>query len=485
MAALRDVDELLWKEFQAKSKRPFIAFIVSLWLFAFFLGIIVKRNDWFPMPAIRAAWKTFKVLIDKDVSRAGEFRGFSDIALSDIQKNRVISFEGNPDSMRYLSFGGLYQYMEYCPGYGCLAVQFSRSGSVERVIPYRPDEIFLANRTPNYLYEENDFKFTRDAAPVGMKLMSNGDLLVIFQSNGHVFPFANGIARVDSKGYPVWYRRDYSHHWLTTLPDGRILVPALQISNYPITVSFGKNYSLPVLSANSMMDTIHILDAQGNLLREIPVLQALIDSPFRIVLQHSSSLGNDPIHLNYVDMVNESLAAAVPSLDVGDFMVSLRNISAFGFIDGRSGQFKKLVRGNFYKQHSVQSYGSKILMFDNQGGHPDEGLSRLLMVDMANGTEKTLFPRPDTASVYQIFSEAAGNITISPQQDKVIVTSTMEGKSYEVRLEDGKVLTLFNNIHDASSIHSLPNERYAKAAIFSVFGLQYISNNINKNIKDH
>ena len=37
----------------------------------------------------------------------------------------------------------------------------------------------------------------------------------------------------------------------------------------------------------------------------------------------------------------------------GDIVASLRNLSAFAILDGKSGTVKRMVRGVFFHQHSV------------------------------------------------------------------------------------------------------------------------------------
>ena len=78
-------------------------------------------------------------------------------------------------------------------------------------------------------------------------------------------------------------------------------------------------------------------------------------------------------------------------------MVSLRNISAFAILDGDTYRLKRLVRGGFFMQHSVMHLeGTRFLMFDNLGREGRHGPSRLLMVDIADGTETTIFPNDRT-----------------------------------------------------------------------------------------
>lgn len=98
-------------------------------------------------------------------------------------------------------------------------------------------------------------------------------------------------------------------------------------------------------------------------------------------------------------------------------MVSLRNISAFAILDGDTYRLKRLVQGRFFGQHSVKFLeGSRFLMFDNLGREGRHGPSRLLMVDVEDGTETTIFPNDRTpAHLRNMYLVKGGEISISPQ----------------------------------------------------------------------
>ena len=92
-------------------------------------------------------------------------------------------------------------------------MQFSKTGEVTHAWPYRPErlgqEADLSN-SGDFPYElPITFQFARDARLIGVLKYDNDDLLVTFQLR-EAFPFGGGSARVDEKGYPVWFRADYS-----------------------------------------------------------------------------------------------------------------------------------------------------------------------------------------------------------------------------------------------------------------------------------
>jgi hypothetical protein len=458
-----------------------VLFGVALLIGSFAYGVIVGRYEVFPYELIHKANVTLRTALDRfetgpDASIM--FQRFSEIDRAEATAKRFRPLgTGNADEP-LLVYGGMHQFREVCPELGCIAVEFARSGEVMHAYPYRPNEIFAANITDEYPYEALGFDFAALVRPVGIERYSDGDLLVIFQG-ADMFPFGAGAARIDREGHPRWFRFDYSHHWPTLLPGGRALVPAMAIGRRPIEVPVhsGKTIRLECKSKAPHHDTIRLLDGDGAVLRELSVLDAVLQSPHRAVLQETTD-GCDPIHLNYVDVVGEGAASAIKGIDPGDLVVSLRNISAFGFLDGGDGRLKRLVRGTFFQQHGVQHWRDAIfLMFDNHGGGAEGGPSRLLAVDLATGEERTIFPTRDHPPHLQgAFSDTAGSVHIAPDGERAFVVFSTEGKAYEIRLADGAVLTEYDHVHDVAMVDSLPEKRTAKGGVFVLYGVDYIGN---------
>ena len=181
------------------------------------------------------------------------------------------------------------------------------------------------------------------------------------------------------------------------------------------------------------LDAIGIIDGNGQLLKRINLIDALRDSPFALIIQSTSKLKNptashtaspcDPLHLNFVHRLRDD-AGGTWGLAPGDLVASLRNLSAFAILDGESGRVKRLVRGSFLYQHSVQHLtGSTFLMFDNHGGDAVHGPSRLLMIDLADSRETTLFPNDQTPEPLRHLFSARPRCTIdiSPDRQRAMV----------------------------------------------------------------
>ncbi len=468
--------------------------MVALALAAYAYGWLSLRYELFPYPVISDGIKTLRTLhgVNKNKEKeVGAFRHFSDaVSPERATANRFQFVAGDSLSGPVLWQGGRYQFLEYCPDEGCLAVEYTATGGVAHAYPLRPNELeqaAAAAHSDEFPYELSPAtSFARDTHVFGISRYANGDLLVVFHNKNTAFPSGAGVARIDRDGHPVWFRRDYSHHWPHIEADGVALVPGLLIGSEDISFKGGPRLrwtrTLRCTGNRPHLDTIGVIDGNGRLLKRINLIDALRDSPFAYLMQSTSKPGGagspcDPLHLNFVYRLGAD-AGGTWGLAPGDLVASLRNLSAFAILDGESGRVKRLVRGSFFYQHSVQHLtGATFLMFDNFGHDGTHGPSRLLMIDLADGRETTIFPNDQTPEPLQnLFSDAQGVIDISPDRRRAMVSFTEPGMGVEVRLADGAVLNVFHSLHDVSNLEQFPEKRKQRATRFRMRGLYYIRN---------
>ena len=402
--------------------------------------------------------------------------------------NRIQFLDGDSLHEPVFWYGGRFQFMDICPEWGCLAVRFGTDGEVEHAWPLRPDALERAAddaATDEFPREFGpDFSFARDVEPIGISQYPNGDLLVVFENdNGTSVPHVAGMARIDRRGYPVWFRRDYSHHWPLIEDDGSALVPGGFAIDESISIPMGRDdtHSVGCPDSRPWLDSVNFIDGDGRLLDSIDLVGAILDSPFMLVLLNGSLPRTpptrtpcNPVHSNYVHRIADD-APDVWGMSPGDLVVSLRNVSAFAILDAESGRLKRLVRGSFRWQHSVHHWkGSRFLLFDNLGRDGTYGPSRLLMVDLADGRERTIFPNDGAPEALRgLYSRLAGKISISPDRRRALVVFTWEGVAVEVRLSDGAALNVFRSLHDVSGLEQFPEERATRPAVFQMRGLDY------------
>lgn len=465
-------------------KAPLLLFVAAIALLIFAAGVYVGLHKAFPYDLVVAARKTAATLIESraDDDHISGFLRFTDLAPSQAQTHRweFIGADRLAAPALFLSQWGMDKFDARCPdASGCIAVEYGAAGEPGHAYPYRPEAIEAAPRVVDLPYEQSPgFSFRADRYPAGLSRYANGDLLVTFHLR-HSFPFAGGAARIDRQGRPLWFRQDYSHHVPHINADGAALVPGLRIGGGPVAVTLKEaapgreaaQFRLACESPNR--DLARVIDGDGRALEEIDLLQALLESPYAAALRHTSN-PCDPLHLNSLEPLGANANGA--GLAPGDLVASLRNLSAFAIIDRDSRRLKRLVRGGFFMQHSVKHLeGAKFLMFDNWGGDDAQGASRLLLVDLAEGSETTLFPNAATPEpLRNLFSMYRGHLSISPDRRRALCTFSDEGKSVEVRLADGAALAVFTNLRDISRWEPFSAERKTRAALFNLQGAYYL-----------
>ena len=457
-------------------------FVVAVAIAAFGGGAYVGHYRVFPHQVIREAALGVRAIY-KDVMNTESdsmLRRVSEFSTVEATANRIRDRETLTSGLLWSGGEGLFR--DHCPERGCLAVEFSASEEVVHAYPYRMDEldnwekiVELPRGTVHPLQSPSVFQ-----VPHAVRRYSNGDLLVIFNYRNGA-PWKGGIARMDREGRPVWVRADYSHHWPTIYMgnDGQelALVPGMTIGDFSVKATLGRSVSGGDIDCDGFneLDHVRVLGNDGTVLQDIRLIDRIVESPFAAMLFHTTD-PCDLLHLNYIDRIRKDVRG-IPGVRPGDYVVSLRNISAFGILDHETGEVKRMVRGTFIHQHSVQHLtGSQFLLFDNQGGDFNAGPSRVLLVDLRDDAvhERTVYPTGDTPEEFKYYSRIRGNIAISQDRHRVIVASSNQGIGLEVRVSDGAILNVFRNIHDLSGLkHNL--EGADDRAIYVVLkDLQYV-----------
>ena len=330
---------------------------------------------------------------------------------------------------------------------GCIAVEYGGRGDVGMKWPLRPDllaqiaaEAQPLEKTPGIA--SADILRAAWATPY-----PNGDLLVSFRTQTRwQHPAYAGVGRVAQDGQLLWFTPDdYSHHEAHVGAGDTVWVPGATFEE-PVR-------RLPGLGtwecdkSNLILDRVNVLNGSGALVDSVSVLDAFLASRWAPALIHADPC--DPFHLNSVSMVGEDVSD-LPDVRPGDLVLSLRNLHAFVVLDRETGVVKRYARGTFVRQHSVKHLGgSEFVLFDNQGGYaPDENdgyhqYSRVLVVDLASGEERVVFPRTPERRWYV---SARGRISLSPDRTRVVASFPSMGKTVEVRIADGAVLAEFDFI---------------------------------------
>ncbi len=447
-------------------------------IIAFILGFFVTEKEWFPFSILHNARKTEQTIrLQLFPPFAPEqFLGFSDLRPADAAENRIrvlAPAPAAPADEHFLVTGGFDQYLDYCPRYGCVAVEYTRMGKLVHAYPYRPD-LLEAHQTVSLPYEQVLFHFTTNVYPIGLLKLPGGDLIVTFQQ-WNTFPFAGGVARLRPDGTPVWFRHDYSHHWPTLLAPNEIAVLTMRVGPSERSIRLGGDVNV-TLSCDGRIseEFVRILDTDGREKEEVPVFDALLHSPWRGMLFEAPA-PCFPVHLNYVAPVTTTMVGLFSDVKPGDLILSLRDLNAFAIIGRRDHRLKHMFTGTFLRQHSVRPLGqsSTVLIFDNHGADWSGGPSRLITYDLATRAERTLLPNPSAPGI-RMFSDVAGNVSVSTDLSRLIVTSMGDGRAYELRVSDGSVLTILNNIQDLRTVPEAGEQHVTQAGRFALGGVYYV-----------
>ena len=372
-------------------------------------------------------------------------------------------------------------FLDRCPTpAGCLAVEYSSNGGVSRVWPFLHDEIVAANvvSASSHPYEHKlDWSFLSGVRNFHISSHLGDDLLVVFEFS-LTFPYGGGVARIAPDGMPRWYRKDYSHHWPHVVDEDLLLVPSMRIFRSSILYHVGQGHrrrTVELKCEREMIfeDQVNILNGNGELLEQLSVLDAIAQS------RHADRLvdveGCDPTHLNFVHVLGEDFAG-VSGLVRGDLVVSLRNLSAFGILDKDDGRLKRLVRGGFHYQHAVRHLDkARFVMFDNWGTDGVHGPSRVTMVDLATGEEATLYPTDTTPANLRLGrTRHKGQLDISSDGRRALVTDLPNARALEIRLADGEVLNVFHSVYDMSRLAGVVPESIAQNVwLFEIHDVHY------------
>lgn len=456
---------------------PLLAFVLSAVVLAFLGGVVVADRGLFPYPQLSDGLKTIQFSL-RQVFGAPFFGNFAaqpeSGGLDALASRRFRALGETLPGETLIVSGGLNQYLDVCPDYGCIAIELDRSGAVVRGVPFRPAEIIAADMSGGgFVREGADASPERLIRPIGVAPYPDGDLLVTFQSIGDsgAFPFSMGVGRIDPEGRPRWFRFDFSHHWSMVLPDGGALVPALEVMTQDMRTKDGDEEEVIECETDRpQIDYVQRLDAAGAVVARYDIAAQIAASNWSMALVETID-GCDPLHINYVDLVGPDDAPGA-GLSEGDLILSLRNISAVAVLDGATGALKNMIRGDFAQQHAVHHLGgSRLLMFDNWGGDVSGRPSRLLEIDVATGGSRRIFPVDGLFEGAPVYSRVAGHIDISPDRRRALIAFSNAGRAFEVDLATGEALMAFEGLHDISDARNAPrafNDRPARGEIYSV-----------------
>ena len=331
---------------------------------------------------------------------------------------------------------GLTLVVGYRPEGGFGARLVDLDGNVRHEWRARFSEVFP--ESPHLLWKAPDAA----VAWHGVRLFPNGDL--VFNFHGNSFPYGGGLVRLDKDSRVLWALPRNTHHDVVADPDdeGILLVPDMHYRPEGLP-------EVPGLKPWFYEDTLlRVSAADGRVLGEVSALKGVAAGlPGLLSTNYDDHLrveSSDPLHLNAAEPLPAALAAGLPGLAAGDLLVSLRNVNALAVLDPRTGLAKRAIVGPFAKQHDGDWLpGGRIMLFDNRGGDPACGGSRILELDYVTGAVTWSFDGCGTQAGF--LSELRGMQQVLPNGN-VLVAETMRGRVFEVAREDRRIVWEYRNV---------------------------------------
>ena len=344
--------------------------------------------------------------------------------------------------------GGFGAFSDICGKRGCLAVAFTRDGSVAWSIPFAAK---LLDHKPLVAGERSyaGSDAATDTYGSGIRTFANGDILLTPNlANG--FPYSVGLTRIALDGTVRWTRTDHGNHRATIAADGTIYTPQHQLrsdydySRVPHVVRPSVTCRLP---KTQYADFVQVLSEDGVEKRTIDLVALFTRDPAFGPLLSRTLDPCDPLHLNSVDVANRADAATADGVEAGDLIVSLRALSAVAIVAADGSRIKRVISGSFAVQHSAHFLGNgEIVIFDNMGGAPGLLPSRVLAIDLDTGAERTVYANGAFKSDNMAeLSPTAGDIALSPDRTRALVSFTRSGRMVELEMPSGKVLSRYDN----------------------------------------
>jgi hypothetical protein len=192
------------------------------------------------------------------------------------------------------------------------------------------------------------------------RLLKNGSLLVVFVREPDT-PWGCGLAKIDKNSNVIWTLDQRVHHDVSVDEQGRIYTLIHE-------VSWRKRRELKQIYPPYIEDSIVVLSPDGDVMQRINVLDAIVSGmpPEKDAIPLNNV--GDTVHCNAVSRVPKWFAEINHDVEAGWLMVSMRNLSAIGFICPSSGQMKRLIHGPWSVQHDPGFLrNGNLLIFDNCG----------------------------------------------------------------------------------------------------------------------
>jgi len=220
-------------------------------------------------------------------------------------------------------------------------------------------------------------------------LYPNGDLLAVYHAEGDT-PYGYGLVKLNMDSKILWTYSANVHHDVAVAEDGTIYTLTQEIAHHAPE-------GLYSIRAPYLADNLVVLSSEGKELNSIPIMEAIRDSPYALMLasvarRHSPNRTESPdsrsmlasvappeqdpwvigkgdiLHANSVQVVSRAQAANSPLFKPGQVLISLRSLHAVAVVDVHTRAVTWAAEGLWRYQHDAELLeNGRILIYDNLG----------------------------------------------------------------------------------------------------------------------
>lgn len=396
-------------------KLALAGFILALCFLSALGGMALWATETFPYQVVRDGVTTLKTLFPADTAQEGS------------DGTAPIHAKHNLNPIRFRQHGTLVRERERVAPGVTLLTSFWRDTKWRpgvRLVDIDGAVLHRWEVRPRRIWPFKDFPLGTYVH--GSYLFPNGDLLVNVEYAG--------LARMDACGKILWKSDFATHHSVYRDEDGSFWVSG----HHRIEKGDERASRFPPIKTPFGEDTLINVSPAGELLKEISLLEAFYDSPWRHLLWHYDVVrkpgSQDPLHLNDVETLSRELADDFPTLEAGDFVVSSRTLNAIAILNPK-GDLEWVLAGEFTQQHDPDfEPGGRIAVFDNRYDLTPKkgnflGGSRITAVDPATNEVEDLYNSHIGDKIF--YTVAAGKHQLLENGNRLI-TEAKSGRIFEV-----------------------------------------------------
>ncbi len=278
----------------------------------------------------------------------------------------------------------------------------------------------------------------------GALLYPNGDVIFNFEYMG--------LVKIDKSSNVIWKLPYITHHSIYEDAEGNLWVTG-QKEELIMPVK-----RLRLLEPPITEDTIIKISPEGEILKEISILDVFYNSGQEALLFTNGKSGPtkriavDIMHVNDIDILEESIAEQFLLFEAGDIMVSMRHLNLIIIFGPSTEKIKWSMTGPYIRQHDPDFLDNgHISVFDNRAddaGGKILGGSRILDVDPVTRKVHTIYEGNDQNS---FFTNLRGKHQHLPNGN-ILITENDAGRVFEVT-SSGQVVWSFINRYDEDEIY--------------------------------